>query len=178
MSLRCRSGQYLALSVTLGFVAGCNRGGPIRAREPATRADQVSPAPAGGGVRPGISPEMVLGNIHNPYAGNREAIAAGRQLFIGFNCAGCHSSYAGGGMGPALRDLLWIYGSRDVQIFSTIAEGRPNGMPAWGARLPADQIWRLVAYIQTLGTSAEPEKPPVPSQSKVRAAPQPKRADG
>lgn len=146
-------------------IAGCNReaqGG----KEPAaasgrTRAQVTSP---GAGVRPGISPEAVLGRVRNPYADDPNAIAAGRQLFTGFNCAGCHSGYAGGGMGPNLRDSLWIYGGADVQIFSSIAEGRPNGMPSWADRLPADQIWRLVAYIKTLSTSREPVKPPVPSQ--------------
>jgi cytochrome c oxidase cbb3-type subunit 3 len=88
---------------------------------------------------------------------------AGRQLFTGMNCAGCHSGYAGGGMGPSLRDSLWIYGNSDAQIFSTIAEGRPYGMPAWAGRLQDDQIWRLVAYIRTLGTGNEPVKPPTPS---------------
>jgi mono/diheme cytochrome c family protein len=51
-------------------------------------------------------------------------------------------------------------------------------MPAWGGRLSDDQIWRLVTYIKTLGTTAEPDKPPVPSQSKVRSAPEPKKARG
>ena len=38
-------------------------------------------------------------------------------------------------MGPALMDDEWIYGSRPDQIFATIAEGRPNGMPTWKYRL-------------------------------------------
>jgi cytochrome c oxidase cbb3-type subunit 3 len=118
----------------------------------------------GAGVRPGISPEAVLGPVRNPYTDDPKAIAAGRQLFTGFNCAGCHSGYAGGGMGPSLRDSLWNYGGEDTQIFSSIAEGRPNGMPAWAGRLPNDQIWRLVAYIKTLSTTREPVKPPTPSQ--------------
>lgn len=132
----------------------------------------VSDSASGGpGVVPGISPQTVLGLVHNPYAGNAAAAATGRQLFVGFNCAGCHSGYAGGGMGPSLRDSLWIYGSSDQQIFSTIAEGRPYGMPAWGGRLPDDLIWKLVTYIRTLSTPAEPDKPPVPSQTNVPASP-------
>ncbi|HKU59946.1 MAG TPA: c-type cytochrome, partial [Gemmatimonadales bacterium] len=141
-----------------------------------TRADAARRGPAdsasrGPGVVPGISPQTVLGSVHNPYAGNVAAAATGRQLFVGFNCAGCHSGYAGGGMGPSLRDSLWIYGSSDQQIFSTIAEGRPYGMPAWGGRLPDDLIWKLVTYIRTLNTPAEPDKPPVPSQRDVPASP-------
>jgi cytochrome c oxidase cbb3-type subunit 3 len=111
-------------------------------------------------VAPGIYPQAVLGNVRNPHAGDPAAAAEGRQLFVGFNCGGCHSGYAGGGMGPSLRDSLWIYGSKDAQIFSTIAEGRPYGMPAWGGRIPDDLIWKLVTYINTLGTDEEPVKPP------------------
>ena len=88
------------------------------------RIEPVTPALApGAGVRPGIQPQVVLGAVSNPYTGDKAAIMAGRQLFTGMNCAGCHSGYAGGGMGPSLRDSLWIYGNGDAQIFSSIAEG-------------------------------------------------------
>ena len=123
----------------------------------------------GAGVEPGA--------MRNPYTGDKAAIMAGRQLFTGMNCAGCHSGYAGGGMGPSLRDSLWIYGNSDAQIFSTIAEGRPYGMPAWAGRLQDDQIWRLVAYIRTLGTGDEPVKPPTPSHE-VSRGPSDSKAGG
>src|SRR5581483_2451680 len=136
---------------------------------PAAGAEEAAPA----GVKPGIHPLAVLGPgaAKNPYAGDPSAVAAGRQLFVAMNCAGCHSSYAGGGMGPSLRDSLWIYGGEDAQIFSSIAEGRAYGMPAWGGRLPDGMIWLIVAYIKTLGTSAEPDKPPVPPERTAREAP-------
>ena len=96
----------------------------------------------------------------NPYAEDRTAIGEGRQLFIRFNCSGCHGGRAGGGMGPSLRDVDWLYGSEDAQLFSTIAEGRAHGMPSWQPRLTSDQIWKLVAYIKSLRTSNEPQPPP------------------
>ena len=141
--------------------AACTRGAQGGERRVAdaglTRGETPDSVP---GVEPGIQPQLVLGDVHDPYAGDPAAIATGRLLFVGMNCAGCHATYAGGGMGPNLRDSLWIYGSSDAQIFSSIAEGRPEGMPAWGSRLPPELIWRLVAYIRTLGTDQEPEKPP------------------
>jgi cytochrome c oxidase cbb3-type subunit III len=160
-------------------VAACNRGRagtePPRRDAGLAQPESLQRGPndsaPGPGVVPGISPQAVLGLIHNPYAGSAAAAATGRQLFVGFNCAGCHSGYAGGGMGPSLRDSLWIYGSSDQQIFSTIAEGRPYGMPAWGGRLPADLIWKIITYLRTLGTPAEPDKPPVPSRTDVTASP-------
>ena len=167
----------LAVALCLGSLAcdrGTSGGEPQLPRSDVTRGG----AAAVGGVQPGISPQTVLGNVTNPYAGNVAAAATGRQLFTGFNCSGCHSGYAGGGMGPSLRDSLWIYGSEDAQIFSTIAEGRAYGMPAWGGRIPDDQIWMLVTYIKTLGTPNEPVKPPVPSQTHVRSSPEPAKSEG
>lgn len=115
---------------------------------------------ASNGVRPGIHPSVVFGELRNPYAGNAAAATEGRQLFVQYNCSGCHGGRAGGGMGPSLRDSLWAYGNSDVQLFGTIVEGRPAGMPAWGGRIPPDQIWKLIAYIRTLGSGEEPDAPP------------------
>jgi cytochrome c oxidase cbb3-type subunit III len=95
----------------------------------------------------------------NPYYESRDARAEGRQLFIHFNCSGCHGGRAGGGMGPSLRDVDWLYGSEDAQIFSTIAEGRAHGMPSWGTKLTEDQIWKLVTYIKSLRTVNEVDPP-------------------
>jgi len=57
-------------------------------------------------------------------------------------------------------DSEWIYGSQPANVFATIAEGRPNGMPAFRERLSNDQIWRLVAYVRSmsglLSKDAEP----------------------
>ena len=75
-------------------------------------------------------------------------------------------------MGPSLRDPVWIYGSAPAQIFSSIAEGRGKGMPAWGSKIPQDQIWKLVTYIKTLNTSQEVDPPLVPSQPEIKPSPQ------
>jgi len=164
MSSRCRSAAVGAGMVALLAVGACTRGAggserPVRSRSmPA--ADRTARA---AGVNPGIHPAVVLGELRNPYTGDRSAIATGQMLFNAMNCAGCHSGYAGGGMGPSLRDSTWIYGNSDAQIYSTIVEGRPNGMPAWGAKLPEEQIWKIIAYLRTLGTSNEPVKPPKPA---------------
>ncbi|MES2119207.1 MAG: c-type cytochrome [Pseudomonadota bacterium] len=83
------------------------------------------------------------------FEGNADAIAKGQQLFLWMNCVGCHGR-GGGGMGPALMDDQWRYGGRIDQIASTIAEGRPNGMPSWRAKLTDEQIWQLAAYVRTL----------------------------
>ncbi len=89
--------------------------------------------------------------MQNPYAGNPQAIAQGENLFIKMNCAGCHNYGAGGLIGPSLKDTYWRYGGTPVSVFKSIYEGRPQGMPAWGVALPPQEIWKIVAYLQSLG---------------------------
>ncbi len=110
-------------------------------------------------VGPIPGPDHTAPKIHNPYANNRDARGEGRQLFVRFNCSGCHGGRAGGGMGPSLRDVDWLYGSDDGQIFSSIAEGRAHGMPSWGMKLTEDEVWKLVAYIKSLRTPDEIDPP-------------------
>lgn len=98
----------------------------------------------------------------NPYSDNDPVIIMeGFKLFQHYNCVGCHGDHGGGGMGPSLRDLDWLYGDTDPQIFDSIAEGRGHGMPAWGTKLPEDHVWKLVAYVRSLRTAREPDKPAV-----------------
>jgi cytochrome c oxidase cbb3-type subunit 3 len=87
--------------------------------------------------------------VKSPYQNNAFAISEGKRLFTWYNCQGCHSN-GGGGMGPPLMDDRWIYGSDPENIFSTIVEGRPNGMPSFRGKIPDYQVWQLVAYVQSL----------------------------
>jgi cytochrome c oxidase cbb3-type subunit 3 len=100
------------------------------------------------GLEPGLPPAGDAAS--SPYRENAWGIAEGKRLYSAFNCNGCHAQ-GGGGIGPALMDAKWIYGSQPDQIYSTVSEGRPNGMPAFGRMIPSQQIWQLVAYVQTLG---------------------------
>ena len=52
----------------------------------------------------------------NPFANDPVALQEGRKLFNWYNCSGCHGGHAGGGMGPSLRDKVWLFGDRDDQI--------------------------------------------------------------
>lgn len=110
-------------------------------------------------IGPQTGPDRVLRRVVNPYANDESVLGEGRQLFVQYNCAGCHGGHAGGGMGPSLRDTLWRYGGDDASIFASITEGRQDGMPSWGSKLPRDQIWKLVTYIKSLRTANEPDPP-------------------
>ena len=143
--------------------------------------EEAEPAPAGAlpdvqskgeimGPQPG--PDRALGERDNPYGMEPNVLAEGRRLFTWYNCAGCHGGHGGGGMGPSLRDVKWMYGFKDHDIYNSIAEGRPHGMPAWGTKLPREQIWKLTAYIMSMGTAKEPSPPP---QNPVFPNPPPRR---
>ena len=87
------------------------------------------------------------------FEGNKAAIAAGKELFGQMNCTGCHFN-GGGGMGPALMSGHWRYGGRIDQIYASIAQGRPNGMPSWQDSLQPQQMWELAAYVKSLSVPA------------------------
>jgi len=55
-------------------------------------------------------------------------------------------------VGLTLSDAGWRYGHEPAAIYATIVEGRPNGMPAFGGRIPDDQVWQLVAYVRSLSS--------------------------
>jgi cytochrome c oxidase cbb3-type subunit 3 len=99
-------------------------------------------------LQPG--PAVVETQLRDPYEDNAYAVSRGKELFDQMNCSGCHS-HGGGGIGPALTDDEWIYGSDPQNIFSTIVEGRPNGMPSFRGKLPNYQVWQLVSYVRALG---------------------------
>jgi len=88
-------------------------------------------------------------NPPDPYERNAYGVNEGKRLFQWYNCEGCHAK-GGGGIGPPLMDQNWIYGSEPANIYATIVQGRPNGMPSFRGRIPEDQVWQLVAYVHSL----------------------------
>jgi cytochrome c oxidase cbb3-type subunit 3 len=132
--------------VALALLAGCKReernfrvSAPAAAREQGLRLVELQPGPRANDRA-----------AANGYEENALAMNEGRVLFGAFNCVGCHG-HGGGGMGPPLLDEKWRYGSEPAQVFATIMEGRPNGMPSFRGKVNADQAWKLVAYVRSLG---------------------------
>ena len=95
-------------------------------------------------------------HMPNGYEENAFAISSGKTLFTSFNCTGCHF-HGGGGIGPALMDDIWIYGSEPDQIFATIVQGRPNGMPSFYGKIPDYQVWQIAAYVRSLSGLTSPQ---------------------
>jgi cytochrome c oxidase cbb3-type subunit 3 len=97
--------------------------------------------------------------VRDPFADDPEGTRDGRTLFMAMNCSGCHGAAGGGGIGPPLSDEDWIYGSRLENIVQTIVQGRPNGMPSYGGRLPQGEMWKIAAYVQSLRTATSSTTP-------------------
>jgi cytochrome c oxidase cbb3-type subunit III len=91
--------------------------------------------------------------LKNEYEENASAMNDGKRLFEWYNCVGCHA-HGGGGIGPPLMDDKWLYGSQPDQIFKTIVEGRPNGMPSFRSKIPDNQVWQLAAYVRSMSGQA------------------------
>ncbi|HEV7387908.1 MAG TPA: c-type cytochrome [Gemmatimonadaceae bacterium] len=90
--------------------------------------------------------------IRNPYEGDKDALSTGGKLFIAYNCLDCHGAEGSGAMGPSFQDGRWHFGGSPGEVFESIYQGRPDGMPAWGGRITNDQIWMLTAYVRSLSS--------------------------
>jgi cytochrome c oxidase cbb3-type subunit III len=102
--------------------------------------------------------------IGTRFEGNKLAIAAGKELFGQMNCSGCHFN-GGGGIGPALMSGHWRYGGRIDQIYASIAQGRPNGMPSWQDNLDPTMMWNLAAYVKSMSAPASASQAAAPGTS-------------
>lgn len=65
-------------------------------------------------------------------------------------CAMCHGAEGEGGIGPDLTTDEYHYGKSEDAVTSSITDGRPNGMPAFGSQLSQDEIKALVDYLLAL----------------------------
>ncbi len=136
---------------------------PAQARQ-STRRDTVRPpasrVPAQSAVafidhpqhialgRTGPNPTAL--RLTNPFEADPQAKTVGSQLYHSYNCLDCHGMDGSGAMGPSLADGRWRFGGTPSEVFESIYQGRPDGMPAWGGRISDADIWRLVAYVRSL----------------------------
>ena len=102
-------------------------------------------------VPAGFPSRAVALGLRNPYEGNAQAVKTGAQLFVAYNCIDCHGADGAGAMAPSLADGRWHFGGGAAEVFESIYQGRPDGMPTWGGRISDDQIWMLTTYVRSLG---------------------------
>lgn len=150
MSTRFSLAILLFAALVAGTLAGCGReerklskptsGGTVPPEM--ARQSAVLPGQPGEGLKTTSAARTFDG-------GNAYEMNQGKRLFRWYNCAGCHAE-GGGGMGPPLMDEKWFYGHEPEQIYETIMNGRPNGMPSFRGRIPEEQVWQLVAYVRSM----------------------------
>lgn len=143
--------RELTWVMLLFALAACNR---------ENRSLDASPAESGPDVvrvselQPGPPRSAPSDPRADDYEGNAVHIANGQRYYKWFNCSGCHFN-GGGGIGPPLMDETWRYGGSMEQIYQSIEEGRPNGMPTFRGKIPEQQIWEIAAYVRTLSGNAD-----------------------
>jgi mono/diheme cytochrome c family protein len=88
-------------------------------------------------------------SLQNPFAGQDEAVAAGRKLYDQ-HCAQCHGSDARGLEHAADLRSPAIQNAPPGTLFWALRNGRiRKGMPSW-SQLPDQQLWQIVTYLRTL----------------------------
>lgn len=140
----------VALSAVALSLTSCKR--EQRIFDPGAAQGQLADGVALNPVHAGGTSSSSPGHAPADYAKLEQsayAVGEGKRLYSAYNCVGCHA-HGGGAIGPALMDSIWIYGSRPEQIYSDIVQGRPNGMPSFGGKIPEYQVWELVAYVRSL----------------------------
>jgi len=187
-SWQCQLRRRLPVLLCAGAalaLAGCER----EARRFTSPAPNATATPAGersGSLQPALPQAggvKLAAGQNSPYEENAYGLQQGKRLFRWYNCNGCHAN-GGGGMGPPLMDSQWRYGSAPSDIFATIMQGRPNGMPSFGGHIPEDQVWQIVAYVRSMSGQLRKDVAPgradtlaagPPENARDREAPQPEK---
>jgi mono/diheme cytochrome c family protein len=142
-----------AVLASLAVVAAACQQQPPRATPGGNVTEKYQVTERRAGPPPDASPTRAVARSETP---DEETLSEGRTLYNQYNCAGCHAA-GGGAIGPPLMDDEWIYGDGVENIFYTIVEGRPQGMPAFRGRIPDGQIRTIARFVQSLSA---PEVPP------------------
>ena len=180
-----RAGCIAAVLLVL-LASGCER----EARRFTTPANNETASASGqrvGSLQPAVplsgGVKQAAANV-SPYEENAFAVNQGKRLYRWYNCNGCHGN-GGGGIGPALMDGQWKYGSDPAAIFATITQGRPQGMPSFGGHIPDDQVWQIVAYVRSMSGQLRKDVAPSrgdslypgnPENARPKETPQPDRS--
>ncbi len=94
-------------------------------------------------------------------------IKVGSQIFQ-TKCVSCHGPQGQGGIGPNLTDDYWIHGGKMTEILQVVTNGvLDKGMPPWGPLLKQDELYAVVAFVNSLRGS-KPPNPKAPQGDLVK----------
>ena len=92
---------------------------------------------------------LVLLVANEPDAGGGGGDTPPGAALYASNCARCHGSNGGGGLGPQLSDGKVADDLSEAEEISVVTDGR-KGMPSFGDVLTPEEIQQVVAYTRTL----------------------------
>jgi mono/diheme cytochrome c family protein len=116
---------------------------------------------AGGAAQTSKGGNPEAAKVANPVPSTPESLAAGKRVYQRM-CQRCHGSSGkgdgggsggGGGLPSDLTDATWDYGSTDGEIFASIHDGTSIDMEGYAQRISDTDIWNIVNYLRSLGTS-------------------------
>lgn len=93
----------------------------------------------------------------NPYNGNAEATAKGKEMYDEM-CSACHNPDGSGHMGPSFLDDVVSNprANTEVGMFEVIHSGASGAMRSFSQRgVTQDQILQIMAYIDQLKTASK-----------------------
>ena len=135
--------------VALLLLAACEREKRELREAPDGAGTALMPAPVVAGGTARTAPDSARMGPVQLTRSQAYTVSEGKRLFNQWNCASCHA-HGGGGWGPPLMDAEWLYGGSDAEIRSSIIQGRPRGMPSFGARITSAQAKQLTAFVVSL----------------------------
>jgi cytochrome c oxidase cbb3-type subunit 3 len=165
---RARYQWLVGLTLIAVVAGGCEREARRYQELPASANRETSVRVSS--LEPGMARPQA--EVTSPYQNNAWGMGEGKRLYAAYNCAPCHGVNGGGAIGPPLIDDKWIYGARADQIYATISQGRPDGMPSFGGHITTQQIWQLVAYVQSMSGQVAPTSAPSRNDDQMAALPE------
>src|SRR3954468_4156421 len=157
--------QFLLMLLTALLLGSCKREERVLRQPPG--ADETVNVVQISGLNPGANP-IPTPPASNLYEESAYTVSEGQKLYEQYNCVGCHA-HGGGGIGPPLMARNWIYGIEPGNIFATIMQGRPNGMPSFRNRIPEYQAWEIAAYVRSMaGLLPKGVSPQRPDEMRVK----------
>lgn len=88
-------------------------------------------------------------DLHNPYEGQPDAIAAGKKLFLQ-QCAECHGHDARGLRRAVNLRSPGVQNATPGELVWFLRNGNLwGGMPSWSG-LPVERRWQIVTYLKSL----------------------------
>jgi cytochrome c-L len=145
-----RRAGALALAGLAAAIAAPAQGEPIVFRS------AVNNAPLVLDLRPGDTLTGALKQFYatgeNPYRGQPEAVARGKELFDEI-CQACHMPDGSGRIGPSLIDDRYINPRANTEVgrFEILMGGAFGAMRSLYDRMSQDEMLKVLAYVYALG---------------------------